>query len=128
MHSKMGFLNMRQELYSQNVANADTPGYRPKEIKTPDFSKVMGRIGESSKMKVSMQATNAQHMGLENNGAGNARKVLAKEVYEASPDDNGVVLEEQIFKASKNMMEYQAMTNLYRRNIGMVRIAVVGNQ
>jgi flagellar basal-body rod protein FlgB len=127
IHSKMGFLNMRQQVYSQNVANADTPGFRPKDFKAPDFSRVMGKVGDDSKLSVSLASTSSGHLGTPN-GTANLREVRAKEVYEASPDENGVILEEQIFKASKNAMDYQAMTNIYRRNVGMIRMAVVGNQ
>jgi flagellar basal-body rod protein FlgB len=129
MYAKIGFLQQRQEVYAQNIANADTPGYRPKEIKTPDFSKVMGDISRSrnSVKSVKMEATDANHIPTRAS-VSNPRLQKSDDVYEAAPDDNSVVLEEQMYKASRNMMDYQAMTNIYRRNVGLVRLAVVGNK
>lgn len=121
MSAKMGYLNKRQELLSQNIANADTPNYRPQDLKEVDFARFMGR-GQSSK-KLKMEATDTGHLS---HAGGNARTGLAKQkaVYEVSPSDNAVVLEEQLFKASSNAMDYQTMTNLYRRNIGMLRSVI----
>lgn len=128
MYAKMDFLQKRQEVYSQNIANADTPNYRPKDIKTPDFSSVMGDVGrKAGGGGVKMEATNAMHISTQSS-VHNPRLQKADDVYEAAPDDNSVVLEEQIYKASKNLMDYQAMTNIYRRNVGLVRLAVLGNR
>jgi flagellar basal-body rod protein FlgB len=130
MHAKMGFLQKRQEVYAQNIANADTPGYRPKEIKAPDFSRVMGEIGRTRSggvSKVKMESTDDMHMPTANS-VKNPRLQKVDSVYEAAPDNNSVVLEEQMYKASRNMMDYQAITNIYRRNVGLVRLAVVGNK
>jgi len=42
--------------------------------------------------------------------------------------ENGVSLRKNnYFKATNNTMEYQTMTNLYRRNVGMIRIAINTN-
>ena len=35
---KMGWLNQRQTVLAQNIANADTPNYRAKDLKAPTFS------------------------------------------------------------------------------------------
>lgn len=127
MHAKMGFLNLRQQIYAQNVANADTPGFRPRDIEMPEFGRVMGRVAQEGAGKVSMKSTDPSHMPTDRS----VREPDPREskiTYEASPDDNAVVLEEQIYKASKNAMEYQTITNLYRRNVGMLRTAVTGNR
>ena len=123
MSAKMGYLNKRQELLSQNIANADTPNYRPKDLKDVDFARLMGRGGSSKKIK--MLVTHSGHLP-NAQGSINASAIKQSDVYEVAPDNNGVVIEEQLFKASANSMEYQTMTNLYRRNLGMLRTVING--
>ena len=40
-NSKMGWLSERQTVLAQNIANADTPGYKAKDLKVPDFSSML---------------------------------------------------------------------------------------
>ena len=37
LKSRMGYLSQRQKVIAQNVANADTPGYRPSDLKPYSF-------------------------------------------------------------------------------------------
>ncbi|MBT7747468.1 MAG: flagellar basal-body rod protein FlgB, partial [Alphaproteobacteria bacterium] len=47
-----------------------------------------------------------------------------KDVYETSPDGNSVVLEQQLMKVTETKMDYELMTNLYRKHMGMLRTAL----
>lgn len=125
INAKMGFLNKRHELYAQNIANADTPGYTPKEYADPDFGRLLNVRGLQSQSKLKVETTDDLHMPFVR--ANHMRAAKQRDMYEMSPDNNGVVLEEQLYKASTNQLDYQTMTNLYRRNVGMVRIALDSN-
>lgn len=125
INAKMGFLNKRHELYAQNIANADTPGYTPKEFKTPEFERLLNVRGLQSQTKLRVDTTDDLHMPMVRGN--HMRTSKQRDMYEMSPDNNGVVLEEQLYKAATNQLDYQTMTNLYRRNIGMVRIALNTN-
>jgi flagellar basal-body rod protein FlgB len=48
----------------------------------------------------------------------------AETVYETTPNGNAVILEEQMAKASQTALDYQLTSNLYRKYLGMVRIAL----
>jgi flagellar basal-body rod protein FlgB len=41
-----------------------------------------------------------------------------------APDGNAVVLEEQALKAAQTALDFQLTSNLYRKYLGMVRIAL----
>lgn len=122
MTGKMGWLNHRQTLISQNVANADTPGYAPSDLKEVDFGSIMAAA--KNKPKIAQAATHQGHIDTGATIPG-GKAVVQKTVYEAAPDgENAVVLEEQLFKAQKTSSDYQLMVNLYRKNIGMMKIAI----
>ena len=42
--AKMDFLNQRQRVVAQNISNADTPNYRPKDVVNADFSRVLKSV------------------------------------------------------------------------------------
>ena len=41
LRERMTWLNQRQDVLSQNVANADTPGYVARDLKPLDFDDVL---------------------------------------------------------------------------------------
>ncbi len=61
--AKMGYLNHRQSVIAQNIANSDTPGYLPKDLTEPSFDKVLKAVDKSrSSSKISMAAPSEGHM------------------------------------------------------------------
>ena len=110
--TKMDWLDQNQRVIAQNVANADTPGYAAQELKPLDFEEILGASlratsRRSATQNISMQATDGMHMGEAGSSGMASEGIKAKTVrhkitYEASPDNNGVVLEEQMLAANKN--------------------------
>jgi flagellar basal-body rod protein FlgB len=45
---KMAWLADRQEVLAQNIAEANTPGYKAKDIKPADFRDVLGQAGKGA--------------------------------------------------------------------------------
>ena len=118
---KMNWLNQRNTVLSQNIANADTPGYRPSDLEKVDFGGVME--ASRSRPRINQIKTDGAHIGGQMKvGESDSRKV--KDVYEAAPAENAVVLEEQLLKAQETMADYNMVTNLYKKNVGMIRMVV----
>jgi len=117
---RMYWLHQRQRLLAENIANANTPGYVPRDLKELDFNDVLKR---SSTMK--MASTNPSHIAPRNASdlAGFKAKDVSK-TYEKSPDGNAVSLEEEMLKVTETRMDYELMTNLYRKHMGMIRTAL----
>ena len=119
--AKMDYLTMRQRVVSQNIANADTPGYKPKDLKPVNFGKVLEGVSDTS--NVSLVSTNPGHQLAPGQTAkGEAKK--AKTVYEVAPAGNAVVMEEQIINSNQTSMDYNLMTSLYHKNVRMIKIAL----
>ena len=121
MGSKLKYLNHRQRIISQNIANSDTPNYQPSDLSKVDFGRVLKKItGDNS---VQMASTNSSHMpALDQVSAARVQK--QKETYEVAPDKNGVVLEEQLVKSNDVQMDYNLMINLYRQNVDLIRTSL----
>ncbi len=120
MGAKMGYLNKRQEVISQNIANSDTPNYRPNDVVAPDFGRVLDKTGKNN---VRLETTNAMHMPTANS-IQDPKDRKAKETYEVAPAGNSVVMEEQLILSAKTQMDYRLITGLYQKNVSMMRMAL----
>ena len=122
LKGKLRFHETRQKVLAENVANAETPGYRARDIKAPDFFR-MAVEGEGND-GVSTVLTNPMHIAgplIDNNAPFRPEKVGG---YEVTPDGNAVSLEDQMMKVTSNQMDYQTVTSLYQRSIGLLKTAV----
>lgn len=122
MSDKMRWLSSRQNVLAQNVANADTPKYRPMDLKEVDFA----RAQVKDPFRVELARTNASHFG-RTGEKGDFRSAHDKDTYETLPTGNAVVLEEQLMNVAQNRHDYELITRLYRKHIQMFQIALGRN-
>ena len=121
LNEKMDYLSQRQRVIAQNIANANTPNYVPHDLKPFSFDEVVGRN------QMQMNATSVNHLG---GTLGDERPFASPEQrrhYESSPDGNAVVLEEQVIKVNQTQLDYQLMTRITEKQIGMMRHALRGS-
>ncbi len=119
--AKMKYLDQRQRVLSQNVANADTPGYRPSDMKEIDFGGLLDKITGDNKIRP--VETSPMHMA-PGGAARDPKSQNQKVMYEIAPSGNAVSLEEQMVKEAQTTMDYNMMTTLYQKSAGMLRTAV----
>lgn len=130
MKQRLHWLTERQQVLAQNVANANTPGYAARDLKELDF----GTMVEASGSRLAPVATSAGHIGSPVAGAGagtgsslgqaHGGEVIKSAGFETSPTGNSVTLEDEMVKVAQTQMDYEAVTALYTKSIGLVRIAV----
>ena len=132
--NKMGWMEERQKVLAQNIANADTPNYQPMDVKPLDFKNLLQSSTSAASLgagSAGMQApglavTDPKHIasGASAALAGKHAVEQEKSPYEVSPDGNAVILEEQLVKMNQNYMDYQFTTNLYQKNIDIIKEAI----
>lgn len=121
--AKMDYINQRQRIISQNISNADTPGYKPQDLVEVDFRSALKNIDKQRSRNVFVEKTNNGHMtGPNDINDPDSRK--QKKTYEVAPVGNAVIMEEQLIKSGRNMVDYNMMTNLYQKNVGMIKTAL----
>ena len=121
MGAKMGYLDRRQSVISQNIANADTPNYRARDLTEVDFGSVLKDVASKS---LRLEKTDAKHQSLSGDIATNPKETKRKITYEVAPAGNSVIIEEQMVKATQVNMDYSLLTNLMRKNVNMIRTAL----
>jgi flagellar basal-body rod protein FlgB len=119
LRTRMHWHQERQRLLAENVANADTPRFKPRDLAPPDF----GRGVAVGSAPVGLAATNAAHMqGAV--GDGGRFQPERRAAYEVRPAGNAVNLEDEMLKVAANQMDYQAATALYGRSLGLIKAAL----
>lgn len=117
---QMDWLGDRQAVLAQNIANADTPNYRAKDLKALNFEKELREVRQ-----INMRATTGNHLqGTVEKPDFRVEQLRGRDVYEMNPNENGVVLEEQVIKVSDTQMKYQLASNIYHKNMTMLRTAI----
>jgi flagellar basal-body rod protein FlgB len=100
--------SMRQSLAAANVANADTPGYRPVDL--APFVVDQG---------LPLRETRAQHVALSSDGG----RVPGSSI-EVLPDGNAVTLDVEMGKAAEAELRHDLATTVWQRGLALLRAAV----
>ena len=116
LRSRMQWHQERQKVLADNVANADTPKFRPRDLKPLDFFSQVAQVAP-----VRVVSTNPAHIGGSSEEGAFASAQNNK--YDVRPAGNAVSLEEEMIKVAANQMDYQAASSLYSRSMGLIRIA-----
>lgn len=120
MARRMSWLAQRQEVLAQNIANANTPDYAPQDLKPMSFGEEMKKLAP-----VDPERTSPLHMvGTVFRKPSPFRADEQRKRYEVAPDGNSVVIEEQMVKVAETQMDYQLVTNLYRKHVDMIKTAI----
>ncbi len=128
LQSRMRWLSGRQKVVAENVANASTPGYKPKDLQAQDFGALMkgdaaGGAGGAGQLGLMAPQGGGQFIQIEGFKPGMARAVTSLD-SETTMDGNSVVLEEQMLKMSESRMQFEAAVGFYEKSLNMVRLAV----
>jgi flagellar basal-body rod protein FlgB len=112
---RMAYISQRQKVLSQNIANADTPHYQARDLKPQTFKETMQRVAPAmTQVNHLPPVSRTEPFAVEKQ----------KRPYETSLDKNGVVLEEQAMKLSKNAGDFSTATTIYRKYLTMFKMAL----
>jgi len=114
----------RQRLLSENIANGNSAGYKPRDLAPLSFQSMVKMTGFQPTLTAS--STEPGHFGFSNGGAEGEPEFaeVPPSRTDVTPDGNGVALEEQMMKITANQLDYQAVTTLYSRGLGLIRTAI----
>lgn len=119
LQGRMSWLERRQKLLSENIANANTPDYTPHDLKEQRFTTVLTRTtGAAAKVA----KTHPNHMNPPTETRGGT--VYEAKSLEVQRNGNGVGLEQEMVKLADTQIDHELVTNLYRKHAGMLRTAL----
>ena len=120
LKSKLGYLADRQQVIAQNVANTDTPGFTPSDLKPFTLPGAPGAAG--SLPPITPTLTSPMHLTAPQGGKMKNKSVLSPD-SETTLDGNSVVLEEEMMRMSQARMDYDTAVSFYQQSMAMIQQA-----
>ncbi|WP_407180219.1 flagellar basal body rod protein FlgB [Bradyrhizobium sp. STM 3562] len=121
LRTKMQWHQERQRILSENVANSDTPAFKPRDLIEPKFDEAGSTVGSMGQLPLTLTSTS--HIAPADGGTTSFDQ-NRKAGFETRPAGNSVSLEEEMMKVSSNQMDYAAVTQLYSKSLQLLKIAI----
>ena len=112
----------RLKLLAANIANADTPGYKARDI---DFTNAMQAAGKNT---VQLQATREGHIGMKDGSTEQRIETLYRIPNQPSMDGNTVDSQRESAAVAETAVRYQATLTFINQRIGGLRLALTGRR
>ena len=113
LQTAMQFRKTREAVIAGNIANADTPGYRRRDI---SFQGVLENA------KAGMVCTHPMHLPTQSADPDNSRVEIGPKG--TRPDGNAIDLDQELIAASRNAGAYTDQANVLARLSTLVRAAI----
>ena len=117
LRTKLHWHQERQRLLAENVANADTPQFKPSDLATPKFD-----AGSSVLAPLTLLRTSPTHLASAEGAA--TFDLQPGRDFEVVPTGNAVNLEDEMMKVASNQMDFQAASALYSHGLGLIKTAI----
>jgi flagellar basal-body rod protein FlgB len=115
LRMRMQWHQERQRVLAENVANADTPNYRPRDLAPPNFENTLQTVS------LALATTEPGHIS---GDGGTQFAETTDQRYEVRPRGNAVNHEDEMLKLAGNQMDYDAVASLYTHSLALIKTAV----
>jgi flagellar basal-body rod protein FlgB len=116
LRTRMQWHQQRQRVLAENIANADTPRYRARDLAPPTFTGALQRVS------FAMTRTDPGHIEPSSGSAQFDDDRSAH--YETRPRGTAVSHEEEMLKLAGNQADYDAVTSIYTHSLSLIKTAV----
>ena len=96
----------RQQVLATNIANADTPNYKAKDL---DFNQAMKAALGNTGSQENMSVTNSKHIGSANNVSA---QVKERSNLQNSADGNTVDMDVEQSQFAENALQYETLVSM----------------
>ncbi|HFC53855.1 MAG TPA: flagellar basal body rod protein FlgB [Gammaproteobacteria bacterium] len=117
----LALLNRRSEILAANLANADTPGYKARDV---DFRALLDEAA-SSRQRLPLTVTRPGHLQ-PGGGDGQSGGLLYRVPHQPALDGNTVEAAEEQVRFSENAMRYLAEVRFASGKVRSIKQAIKG--
>lgn len=112
---RLAWNGRRQALLAQNIANVNTPGFKPHDLQP--FAQSLARSSNAG-----LARTQANH--LSSSGGGEPRQDISARPSARAPDGNAVALDEQLVKVADTETTQALVTTIYKKYLTLFGMAL----
>lgn len=126
VYKALDYRSIRQDMIASNLANVDTPFYRPKDVNFEQYlsrenKKIFGTAPRSYKLELAK--TSSKHLDTRRIDKDTAT-MFWRDGHLAKNDGNSVDLDVETSEMGKNSTMYQALTSALKRHKGIFAYAM----
>lgn len=112
------FREMRQEVISSNIANANVPGYKAKRL---DFEAALARALDVDG-ELTMKVEDSKHFNVGGGGFSNLQPTISEDANGVvSEDGNTVDLQDEMARQAENVVMDSAVVQLINKKLGLMK-------
>ena len=116
---------MRQDMISSNIANADTPYYKPRDVRFEDSLKIQhDKLMKVDSPRLEMAQTNGVHIPLTDDRSFAKATRFYRDGHMARNDGNSVDIDVETTEMAKNNMAYNATIAALRKDIEIFKAVI----
>ncbi|WP_310438886.1 flagellar basal body rod protein FlgB [Sulfuricurvum sp.] len=124
MKSAMDYRAARQDIIAGNIANADTPFYRPKDISFEDtLAQKSAEIFKDKSQTLQMAQTNGAHLGPIGSDSSKPTTFF-RDGHMARNDGNSVDLDVETTEMAKNSTMFNALTAALKKDSALFKSVI----
>ncbi|MDD5400710.1 MAG: flagellar basal body rod protein FlgB [Sulfurimonas sp.] len=115
----------RQDMISSNIANADTPFYKPRDVRFEDALAIeKAKVLNKNNPKLQMAQTNSAHIAFKDEQSSLKAKTFFRDGHMARNDGNSVDIDVETTEMSKNSIMFNALVNAIKKDTGIYRSVI----
>ena len=127
VYKALDYRSIRQDMIASNIANVDTPLYRPKDVNFEQYlarenKKIFGTGKRSYKLELAK--TSNKHLDSKLLNKPDTATMFWRDGHLAKNDGNSVDLDVETSELGKNSTMYSALTSALKRHKGILTYAI----
>ena len=121
----MDYRATRQDMISSNIANADTPYYKPRDISFEDaLIAKKNELYHDSSHQLKMAQTNSGHLAPKDEVSQTKPTLFFRDGHMARNDGNSVDIDVETTEMSKNSIMFNAIVMAAKKDAGIFRSVI----
>jgi len=125
----MNYRAIRQDMIASNIANVDTPNYKPRDIRFEEaLAYEKDKILNDNSPKLEMAMTNTSHIGLQRESSSFKASTYFRDGHMARNDGNSVDLDVETTEMSKNSVMFNAIIQANKKDTMIFKSVIEASQ
>lgn len=125
LKQSMDAASLRNDVIANNIANAETPGFKRSEI---IFEKEMKKVLDNATIYDKLRLTKPNHIQTNQAGSQSPIKVRRLDDLSYRNDGNNVDIDVEMANMGKNKIYYDAVGQSLSNEIKLLRLAITGRE
>jgi len=122
INAALDYRAMRQDMIASNIANVDTPYYRPRDISFEDaLREKKAELFEKKSNQLEMAQTDSSHISSQEKKDSQIPTTFFRDGHTARNDGNSVDLDVETTEMSKNSIMFDALVKAKKKDSGIFK-------